>query len=61
MLSVTNPVRTGRTAGQRVIVMELAFLLFLVLITLASFAGLTVDSRDGADWKPTVDGMRVPR
>jgi hypothetical protein len=41
--------------------MELAFLLFLVLIAAASFAGFTVDSRDGADWKPTVDGVRASR
>jgi hypothetical protein len=41
--------------------MELAMLLFFVLIALASAAGLTVDSRDGADWKPTVDGRRAPR
>jgi hypothetical protein len=41
--------------------MELALLLFFVLIAVASVAGLTVDSRDGADWKPTVDGNRAPR
>jgi hypothetical protein len=41
--------------------MELAIVLFFVLAAVASIAGLTVDSRDGADWKPTVDGFRAPR
>lgn len=41
--------------------MELALFLFFVFIAVASAAGLTVDSRDGADWKPTVDGTRAPR
>lgn len=39
--------------------MEIAVLLFFVLLVLASVAGLTADSRDSADWKPTVDGMRA--
>jgi hypothetical protein len=39
--------------------MELLFLvLFLLLLGLASAAGLTTDSRDSADWKPTADGRR---
>jgi hypothetical protein len=42
--------------------MELVILLLaLVFVAAASAAGLTVDSRDGADWQPTVDGVRVPR
>jgi hypothetical protein len=41
--------------------MELALLLFFVLIAVASFTGIGVDSRDGADWKPTTDGVRAPR
>jgi hypothetical protein len=41
--------------------MELAVLLFFVIVAIAAAAGLTVDSRDSADWKPTVDGMRAPR
>jgi hypothetical protein len=36
------------------------FLVFLLLMAAASAAGLTADSRDGADWKPTVDGFRAP-
>jgi len=36
-------------------------LLFFVLIALASAFGLTADSRDSADWKPTVDGTRAGR
>ncbi len=56
-----QPVRTGSTAGQRLTVMDLVLLLFFVLIAVASAAGLTVDSRDGADWKPTVEGLRAAR
>jgi hypothetical protein len=40
--------------------MEIAALLFFVLIALAGAFGLTADSRDSADWKPTVDGTRAP-
>jgi len=36
----------------------LFFLLFLALLVAASAAGLTADSRDSADWKPTEDGRR---
>lgn len=38
--------------------MEIAALLFFVLLMIASAAGLTADTRDGADWKPTHDGFR---
>ncbi|MEU4551613.1 hypothetical protein [Micromonospora violae] len=39
--------------------MEFLFLLlFLVLLAAASAAGLTVDSHDSADWKPSDDGRR---
>ncbi|MEU8406955.1 hypothetical protein AB0C19_12195 [Micromonospora sp. NPDC048842] len=39
--------------------MEFLFiLLFLVLLAGASAAGLTVDSHDSADWKPSDDGRR---
>jgi hypothetical protein len=41
--------------------MELIALLFFVAIALASAFGLTADSRDSADWKPTIDGMRAGR
>ncbi|HEX8344925.1 MAG TPA: hypothetical protein VF657_09300 [Actinoplanes sp.] len=42
--------------------MELVYLmLFFLLIAAASAAGLTADSRDGADWAPTVDGRRASR
>ncbi|WP_189048790.1 hypothetical protein [Micromonospora sonchi] len=33
-------------------------LLFFLLIALASAAGLTADSRDSADWKPSEAGRR---
>jgi hypothetical protein len=40
--------------------MGIAILLFFVAIAIASSAGLTVDSHDSGDWKPTTDGMRTP-
>ncbi|MEH1099253.1 hypothetical protein [Micromonospora sp. CPCC 205561] len=36
----------------------LLFLFFFVLLAVASVAGLTADSRDSADWKPSDDGRR---
>ncbi|MET8254110.1 hypothetical protein [Micromonospora sp. NPDC005197] len=36
----------------------LLLLLFLVLLVAASAAGLTADSHDSADWKPSEDGRR---
>ncbi|MBM7491355.1 hypothetical protein JOD64_002577 [Micromonospora luteifusca] len=36
----------------------LLFLLFLALLIAASAAGLTADSHDSADWKPSDDGRR---
>ncbi|MFI7599980.1 hypothetical protein [Actinoplanes sp. NPDC049681] len=41
--------------------MELGILLFFLLLVLASAFGLTADSRDSADWKPTTDGVRAGR
>ncbi len=41
--------------------MTLFVLLFFVALALASALGWTVDSRDGADWAPTVDGRPQPR
>jgi hypothetical protein len=42
--------------------MELiVFLFLLILAGAASAAGLTADSRDYADWKPTADGVRAHR
>lgn len=38
--------------------MELLFLLFFVLLMVASATGVTADSRDYADWKPTDAGRR---
>jgi hypothetical protein len=38
----------------------LLFLAFLLALGLASAAGLTVDSRDGADWRPSNGGFRQP-
>ena len=41
--------------------MELLFFaVLLTLLTIATLAGWTADSRDGADWKPTSNGMRAP-
>jgi hypothetical protein len=39
--------------------MGIAMTVFFLLILLASMAGLTADSRDSADWKPTEDGFRA--
>jgi hypothetical protein len=41
--------------------MELVFLAFIVLLVVASALGLTADSRDGADWAPSVNGNRAAR
>jgi hypothetical protein len=49
------------TVEQGETTMTLAVLLFFVLLALAAAAGLTADSRDSADWKPTRDGVRAPR
>jgi hypothetical protein len=40
--------------------MEIALAVFFLLILAASIGGWTVDTRDGADWKPTDDGFRAP-
>jgi len=50
--------RTSRNKG--VNVMGIAVLLFFIAIAIASGAGLTFDSRDSGDWKPTADGVRTP-
>jgi len=39
--------------------MEIALLVFFALILITSMAGLTADSRDSADWKPSDNGHRV--
>ena len=39
----------------------LVFVAFLVLLTIFSAVGWVADSRDGADWAPTVGGRRMPR
>jgi len=53
-------VRTGGWSHPRKghAAVELFFLLFFVLLAIASAAGVTADSRDYADWKPTVAGRR---
>ena len=35
--------------------------LFFGVLAAAAALGLTADSRDGADWAPTRDGLREPR
>ena len=40
--------------------MGIAVLLFFIALAIASWAGLTFDSRDSGDWKPTADGVRMP-
>jgi hypothetical protein len=39
--------------------MELLLLAIFILLAVASAAGWTADSRDGADWAPSADGQRV--
>ncbi|MBB3092870.1 hypothetical protein FHR83_000504 [Actinoplanes campanulatus] len=39
--------------------MEIAMLVFFVLLLIASVTGLTADSHDSADWKPTDGGRRA--
>jgi hypothetical protein len=36
------------------------FAAFFGLLTLFSALGWVADSRDGADWRPTVNGVRDP-
>jgi hypothetical protein len=41
--------------------MELLFFaVLLTVLTIATLVGWTADSRDGADWQPTNNGMRAP-
>jgi len=59
----SSPVRTGGETdsnhAKASAAMEiLLFLLFIVILAAASAAGLTADSRDSADWKPSDDGRR---
>ncbi|WP_229400899.1 hypothetical protein [Micromonospora okii] len=37
---------------------SLLLLVFLLLLAAASAGGLTADTRDSADWKPTDEGRR---
>jgi hypothetical protein len=39
--------------------MQIAMAVFFLLLLVASIAGLPVDSRDSADWKPTHEGFRI--
>jgi hypothetical protein len=38
----------------------LVLVLLLIVLALAQAAGLTADSRDGADWRPSDGGFRQP-
>ena len=40
--------------------MDVAILFFVLIVLLSAF-GLTADTRDSADWKPTEDGFRAGR
>jgi Mn2+/Fe2+ NRAMP family transporter len=42
-------------------IMAIAVLVFFVLLAVAAATGHTADTRDSADWKPTLDGRRAPR
>jgi hypothetical protein len=56
----STPVRTGQDPDSKVLAAMslLVLFLFLALLAAASASGLTVDSRDGADWTASVDGQR---
>ena len=59
----TSPVRTGgdnspNNAKASAAMELLLLLLFLVGLAVASAAGLTADSHDSADWKPSDQGRR---
>ena len=41
--------------------MELFIFLFFLVLVVAAISGFTKDSRDGADWAASDDGMRVAR
>lgn len=41
--------------------MFVAFVVFLLVLGLATALGLTADSREFGDWAPTDDGMRQRR
>lgn len=58
-----RPVRTGGEndgpdAKASAAMELLLLLLFLLTLAVSSMLGLTADSRDSADWKPTDDGRR---
>jgi hypothetical protein len=38
----------------------LIFAAILTLLTVLSLIGWVADSRDGADWAPSINGMRAP-
>jgi len=39
----------------------MALLVFFALVALASWLGLTADTRDSADWKDSMQGARAAR
>ncbi|MEU8260971.1 hypothetical protein AB0C02_10170 [Micromonospora sp. NPDC048999] len=58
-----HPVRTGGETDTNHVkasaaMTTLLLLLFLLVLAVAGAVGLTVDTRDSADWKPTDDGRR---
>jgi hypothetical protein len=46
------------TQSDEAVSMEIVIALFFLVILVAAIAGRTVDTRDGADWKPTNGGFR---
>jgi hypothetical protein len=38
----------------------LIFAAIVTVLTILSLVGWVADSRDGADWAPTMNGMRAP-
>lgn len=55
MASLPLSARPERAHARR---MALGILIFFLLITVASIAGKTADTREYGDWKPTNGGFR---
>ena len=59
--AMTVPEQAYSSKRIEVNIMAIAVLVFFVLLAVAAATGHTADTRDSADWKPTLDGRRAPR
>jgi hypothetical protein len=60
-LQQTGAHRPDPTKVKGLAIMEFLPFAVFILLALASMFGWTADSRDGADWAPTVNGQRATR